>query len=497
MQAVGVKTEMGVSTKRELDCWADKAFRLSWNVLGADKVAGVILVLAAASVCAKPMPFTLAGTAQPPLPLPSDKAPVIAADTSAATNAIAASLASPNAIEQFLDGKIPDALAKGKVNVNVRLRYEQADQSNLPDQSFAPTLRTRIGFTTAPLFGFQAMVEGVNVSALGPESNYNAAGSNHQGTRPVVADPPLTELNQAWVAYRDTNWLTAKVGQQVINFDNQRFIGDSAWRQNEQTLQAATAGFSPMADLNLIYGYVWRVNRVGGNVNNLPPASQNFDSRSHLINVSYAGWKYGRFVGYSYLLDLRNAAGPNNSCATYGGYFAGEAPVGEKVTVNYRAEYAWQSEYAGSALDYGASYYNLESGISLQPVAFGVGYEVLGSGENHGAGGGRTGFKTPLATLHSFNGWADVFTTTPNNGLQDLYGYFQVTLPLKIPARFVFHKYYADVGGGDYGQEYDVVISKKFARYWTALAKYACYNGQAAPASYTVNKFWAQLEFNF
>ena len=29
--------------------------------------------------------------------------------------------------------------------------------------------------------------------------------------------------------------------------------------------------------------------------------------------------------------------------------------------------------------------------------------------------------QTPLATLHKFDGWADLFLTTPNKGLQDLY----------------------------------------------------------------------------
>src|ERR1035438_4740700 len=40
-------------------------------------------------------------------------------------------------------------------------------------------------------------------------------------------------------------------------------------------------------------------------------------------------------------------------------------------------------------------------------------------------GKGRTGFQTPLATLHAFNGWDDVFLTTPADGLQDIYTYAQ------------------------------------------------------------------------
>lgn len=454
-------------------------------------LAGSMLMLtASATVLAQQKPFSVAGTAQPPL------RPALPAAQTGPNNARPLTVSETNAVTRLLRVRIPDAIAQGKVNVNARLRYEQVDQSSLPNQSYAPTIRTRVGYTTAPVYGFQAMVEGVNVSAIGPEHNYNAAGSNHQDTRPVVADPPLTELNQAWIAYRYTNLLSAKVGQQVIHLDNHRFVGNVGWRQNEQTFQAATVGVSPVAHLNLYYGYIWNVHRVFGNVDNLSAANQNFDSSSHLINVSYDGWKYGRFVAYGYLLDLSSAARHDNSCATYGGYFAGQAPISGKVAVDYRAEYAFQTQYAESALNYNANYYNLESGLSIRPVAFGGGYEVLGSGSNSGEGGRRIGFKTPLATLHAFNGWDDVFLSTPNNGLQDLYGYLQVTLPARIPVRFIYHKFNADYGSDDYGQEYDVVVSRKFGTHWKALIAYACYNGQSEPKNETVNKFWAQIEFN-
>lgn len=458
---------------------------------------GALVLAATASVFAQQQPFSLPGTAQPPMPPAPPKAKA-AATAGASTNAAPAALAGTNAVTEFFGAKIPDTIAKGKVNVDVRLRYEQVDQSSLPDQSFAPTIRTRVGYTTAPLYGFKAMVEGVNVSDIGPEHNYNAAGSNGQGTRPVVADPPLTRLDQAWLAYSYTNLFTTKFGQQVINLDNQRFVGNVGWRQNMQTFDAVTVGSEPVEKLNLSYGYIWDVHRVFGNVDGLPNANKDFDSSSHLFNVSYSGWKYGRFVGYSYLLDLSNAAGNNNSCATYGGYFAGAAPINDKVAVDYRAEYAYQTDYAKSTLNYNASYYNFEGGLSVKPVAFGGGYEVLGSGSNSGAGGGRASFRTPLATLHAFNGWDDVFLTTPANGLRDIYGYFQVTVPaVQVPIRFVYHKFDADYGSGDYGQEYDVVATRKFGKYWSAMLKYACYNGQDAPAAYTVNKFWAQVEFVF
>jgi hypothetical protein len=460
---------------------------------------GALVLAATASVFAQQKPFMQGGTAQPPAPL--------AAKPAAATPEAAKDITtSTNVVDELFNGKIPDALANGKVNVNVRARYEQANEEGVPavtKNSYAPTVRTRVGFTTAPLYGFQAMVEGVNVSAIGPEHNYNAAGSNGQGARPAVADPTLTRLDQAWAGFTYTNWVSAKVGLQQINLDNQRFIGDSGWRQNMQTFEAAGIGSEPLPDLKLYYAYVWDVHRVYGNVDDLPAANRDFDSDSHLINVSYSGWKYGRFVGYAYLLDLSNAAGDANSSATYGGYFAGAAPLNDKISVDYRAEYAFQTDYGKSPLNYSANYYNAEAGLSVKPVAFGAGYEDLGSGVNTGAAGGRTAFRAPLATLHAFNGWDDMFVNTPNDGLQDFYGYLQVTLPAQIPVRFVFHKFNAEHGGGDYGEEYDVVVSKKFGKYWTALVKYAYYNGNdpAAPAltasHVDVQRFWAQVEFNF
>src|SRR5436190_1123986 len=378
-------------------------------------LTGGALVLAIASaVYAQEKPFTLPGTALPVPPPPPPKA----ADATAAPKTATTPAAEPNAVDKFFTTRIPEVIAKGKFNLNARLRYEWVDQSTFDKDANAPTVRTRFGYTTAPLYGFQGMLEGENITVIGSEKNYNAAGSNRTADRPIVADPPTTE-----------------------------------------------------------------VNRVFGDVDGLPRLSPNhdFDSDSHIVNISYSGWEYARFVGYSYLLDLQNRAGTANSCATYGGYVAGSAPVHEKVSLGYRGEFAYQTDYAESMLDYAAEYYNVELNATIKPVSFGAGYEVLGTDSNSD-GRGSVGFKTPLATLHAFNGWADVFLTTPAKGLRDIYGFAQVTLPCDVPIRAIYHKYDADSGDGDFGWEFDLMASKKFGKYWTVLAKYAYYNGKDAAA---------------
>jgi hypothetical protein len=457
---------------------------------------GALVMAVAATVFAQDLPFSQAGTGQPPSPpkpAPAPAAPAPVAPPAPAPTAPPAPAPQPETIDSFFTQSLPEAFTKGKFNINVRTRYEYVTQANLPEDSNALTVRTRFGFTTAPLYGFQGMIEGENITAIGGENHYNAAGSNNQPIRPVVADPVTTELNQAWLGYStsfDSTKLSAKLGRQQINLDNQRFVGDVNWRQNMQTMDAATASAEVVKGLELYYGYVWDVHRVYGNVDGLPAANRDFDSNSHLINVSYNGCPYGRLVGYTYLLDLKNAAGPNNSCATYGAYFAGYTPASDKIMLGYRAEFAWQTDYAESTLSYGTEYYNLELSAAMDAFALGAGYEVLGSDNG-------VSFRTPLATLHAFNGWADQFLTTPPNGLRDLYAFAQYILPANIPLRAVYHTYEADRLGADYGQEWDFVASKKFGKNWTVLLKYAYFNGQTAPTAPDVQKVWAQVEFNF
>ena len=396
----------------------------------------------------------------------------------------------------FFKDDFVDAFKHGKFDINVRLRYEYADQKTL-EPSHALTVRPRFGFITAPLYGFQAMIEGENVTAIGTRDDYNAAGSNNQPGKTAIADPPTTELNQVWASY--SNWnSTLKVGRQRIVLGNARFVGDVGWRQNMQTFDAAALGSSPIKDVDLFYAYIWDVHRIFGNVNNLPAGNQDFDSRSHLVNVSYTGWKYGKVTGFAYLLDLKNGAGAGLSSATFGGSFAGGCTFQTETPakLNYRLVYAHQQDYADQPVNYNANYFNAELGGTCKIYTLGAGYELQGS--DHGV----KAFTTPLATLHAFNGWDDIFLATPAAGLQDVYAFAGAKLPGDVPLRFVYHKFDADSGSADFGQEFDVVASHKFGKHWTVLAKYAFYDAHdASPPAQTVasdvQKFWAQVEFNY
>ena len=127
--------------------------------------SGALFLAIVSPVLAQEKPFMQPGTGQIPLSPPP---PPVTEPAACCTNA-AALCANP--LEKLFGVQIPGAIANGKFNFNVRARYEQDDADNLAaykKNSYAPTVRTRFGFTTAPLYGFQGMLEAVNISVLGP-----------------------------------------------------------------------------------------------------------------------------------------------------------------------------------------------------------------------------------------------------------------------------------------------------------------------------------------
>jgi len=396
-----------------------------------------------------------------------------------------------------------EAFSRGKFDLNALLRFEYADQRNL-QESYLLSLRPRFGFTTATYLGFQGMIQAENVTALSHEDHYNAAGSNGQPGRTVIADPETTEINQAWISYNRFDTLL-KGGRQRIVFDNSRWVGDVIWRQNQQTYDALLLENRSVKDLTLTYSYVSHANRIFGDVAGLALANQDYKSNSHLVHTEYAGFSWAKFVAYSYLLDFENEGNPtarNNSCATYGGFAQGSWTLDKShnAKLNYRGEFAWQNDYGSSALNYSAPYYSIELTGDYDRFTLGGGYEVLGSNQD-------AGVRAPLSTLHAFNGWADVFLNTPANGLRDAYAVAAVKLPGDVPLRFLYHQFFSDQSSANYGQEFNVVASRKFGKYVTALVKYAHYQAgdsfqfaarPAAPTpSYDKDVFWGQIEFNY
>lgn len=394
---------------------------------------------------------------------------------------LASTIAAGSAVSAFAAEatRLEEAITGGKASVNFRLRAEFVDEDSR--SATAVTERLSLGYGTKSYNGFKAFVEATDIRAL--VDDYNAAGLNGKGTKSVVADPEDTEINRASITYSNDT-ITAKVGRQRIILDDARFIGNVGWRQNEQTYDAIYFTGTPVENLSLNLGYIHDVNRIFG-----PDAGRDFDSESFIINAKYKASDSVNITGFAYILDFDNS--PANSTDTFGFRIDGGIPFAEDYKIGYELSYAYQTDGGSSTLNYDADYYHAKASISRKGYGLGIGYEVLGSDS------GTVGFKTPLATGHKFNGWADKFLATPAAGLEDLYFYGMAKLPAGISTKVFYHIFDAEEGGGEYGSELDIVASKKVNKNLSFTAKFADFYDDSSTNMGDITKFTIQTDYKF
>ena len=377
-------------------------------------------------------------------------------------------------------------LTDSSAGLDLRYRLELVDQDGFSKNATASTLLTKLWFKTAEVNGFSAYVEGTNVLVLGSETYNNTVNGNT--SRPVVADPDVTEFNQGYIQYRNDDF-TLKAGRQGINLGNQRFVGTVGFRQNDQTYDAAAAIFTPTKDLTAIYGYVWNVNRIFGNDHPFG----DLDTNTQVVNVIYSGSEFAKITAYAYLIDLNDAPVFGLSSSTYGARVEGNKAVSDTLKMGYEIEFASQSDYKDNPNNYSAAYWNASLSASSSGFTGQIGYELLGSDNGFA-------FQTPLATLHKFNGWADKFLSTPGAGLEDL----NASVAYKVPGntglggtlfKLVYHDFSSDVGNSSYGSEIDALISKKVSKNITASVKAAFYNADGFATD--TNKVWFTMAAKF
>jgi hypothetical protein len=358
-------------------------------------------------------------------------------------------------------------------------------------------MRLRLGFETGKAWNTSLLAEGEFVTHISGSYRFDTARATN-ATYPLVADPETEEVNRLQLVNASLPGTTVTLGRQRILLDDQRFVGNVGWRQNEQTFDALRIVNKSVNALTIDATYLNQVNRVFG----VDSPQGRYHGDVVLGNVSYQ-FPIGKLTGFGYLLDfdpITNVPAALNpirvSTETYGTRFAGERPL-SRFKLGYVASYAQQRDYGDNPFAFDLDYYMLELIGTYRQYSVTLGQEVM-------QGNGIVGFATPLATLHKFQGWADKFLTTPVNGIDDRYvsfGYLVkgVAMLDTVSAAVSYHDYESERLAIDLGTEVNLQLQAKYQRF-VAVLKYAHYDAKTGvtPAAYQdTSKFWAQVEYQW
>ena len=366
-----------------------------------------------------------------------------------------------------------DALKSGKATLELRTRYEHVEDQASKKTADALTNRLVLSYKTGSWQGLSAFAQFENVASLAepryfvPQTGY---GRNDHAT---VVDPVLSQLNQLYVEFKGL-----KVGRQVVNADNQRFLGAVGWRQNDQTFTGATytnATLIPKTEFSV--GHLTKAHLITGVTKGIA---------ANTLNLKFSFIPKGNLRVFHYEFEEETAKA--TSFAHNGLRLDGDAwKLFYDVSASQQRKFKDATDAGTKEVDY--RFFGLG-------FRFNADFSLMAAQETL-----EGGFKTPYATLHAWNGWADRFLNTPANGLVDSYLQFKgkaQAFTFEVTA----HSYKAETNGAKYGTELDASVEYKARPWLSVLAKAANYSADSETATLgtpnkDLKKFWLQTVMKF
>ena len=458
------------------------------------------------------------------------------------------------AVETEAEYTFMQAIKDGKSLSSIRPRYENVDEDKLQPapngtkelkNTYAFTTRTLIGWQTAPYKNFSFGAQLTDVHEFNDDFNdrRNNQPEHNNGTTASslfkrqfanIVDPGFTDINQLFVDWSGIKNTKFRLGRQVVNLDNVRFVGDIAFRQNTQVFDGISVINKSIPDTELFYSHFYQVRQV-----NTKERNGDID----LINAKYRISPTEFLIGYGYFINAdnlsQNAGNPvaagfapqggnglgssqdvpkaggvafaDASSKTFGARLDGVHIFTPNWRGLYTAEYAKQDDYSGGSALIDAHYFRLGGGVAYNTFSIRIDHEKLSSNN------GKYAFQTPLGTNHLFQGWADHFLTTPRQGIEDTFITAAGTIEkLKLYAEY--HVFKSDekfetLGstianrrfGDKYGTEFDLGLTYPINdKIWTKF-EYAKFNESdlygttraAAPRKADKEIIWLTANYSF
>jgi hypothetical protein len=153
-------------------------------------------------------------------------------------------------------------------------------------------------------------------------------------------------------------------------------------------------------------------------------------------------------------------------------------------------EFARQSEHDGAAFD--LNFWRVSGTLKHGGLSASLRREVL-------EGDGVRGFATPLATLHAYQGWADVFVNTPADGVVDTAATISYAWSMEGPISrpslaLVAQDFESDRNTRDFGRELGLRFGASLPHGLGIEAKLASFNGDSGFADR--DKIWLSLSWS-
>ncbi|KUJ62687.1 hypothetical protein AR687_04595 [Flavobacteriaceae bacterium CRH] len=238
-------------------------------------------------------------------------------------------------------------------------------------------------------------------------------------TPTATADKNGVAVFEAWAQYDLTEKWSARMGRQVLSYDNQRILGEQDWAQQAQSHDALTVSFhteKQKLDLGVAY------NSDAENTFQTPYTIANYKAMQYAwyhANLDKFGLSFLLLnTGYEYanidkklLVDYKQNFGPYLTYKT------------AKIDSNF-----WVYGQTGKSTDRQVSAWNIAANFGYnitESFKAGLGYEFLSGKNTNDASNVIKSFNPIFGTNHAFNGYMDYFYVggghLNNVGLQDAF----------------------------------------------------------------------------
>ena len=402
-----------------------------------------------------------------------------------------------------ISSELPDLF--GEHELGMRTRYQSVNDNWLGD---ANAFTTRLTLTSKFILDqneqWQLTLQPNYVYAFN-EDHYNSVTVTRH-TSPIP-DPDGFNLTQGLIQYDSNNFWQASIGRQMVSFDNERFIGSVEFWQTPQNFDAVTLQYNNQENLDIQYVYSNKVHRIFGQDStlNLPaddvrfglieqrPVNELGQHRldSHFLNIAFNTENNLSIVGYHYYIYNHDQAW--FSTKTTGLRVSDEFKPG-KIKYRYTAEFALQNEIKNNPANYQTWYSLFEVGIQYKSHRLDISQETLSQDDFNG-------FKTPLATNHKFQGWADAFAGYGvQAGIRDQYLTYRGRKS-KLNWRIVYHNFDNYNNSENIGTELDIELGYRFTRQWQLKLIYADYRSKKGlqyfpKANHDLSTWFASIAYN-